>query len=325
MFDIKLNRYFTGPVVLILIIMTIMTGCNNKENYQIAIAEQYGLAYAPLQIIKKQRLLEKNLPEIEVTWRQMANTAAIREAMLAGKLDLGFMAIPPFLIGRDKGMNWKIISGLSACPLGLVTYREDLKNLQDFTVNDRIVLPQPGSIQHILLAMACERETGDARRLDDLLISMAHPDGMNALFSRKEISAHFTSPPYLFKELEQGDMYQILSGYDALGRDFTFIIGAATTLFHDNNPDVYKAFVRSLEEAIEFIRNNPREAADILAVGYNLSSDDVLRYITWPGMEYSMEVKGLEEFALFLKRTGYISRTYNNPGEIMWDVDYYER
>lgn len=306
-----------------IMISIILVGCEKKPDYEISIAEQYGLAYAPLQVMKEKKLLEENLPGIKVNWEQLGNTAAIREAMLAGKLDVGSMAIPPFLIARDKGMEWKIISGLSISPLGLVTYREDIKKLSDFSPKDRIALPQPGSIQHILLSMASTRELADPHRLDDLLVTMAHPDGMNAVLSRQEITAHFTSPPYIFKELEEWGMHQIISGQEAMGKEFTFIIGVTTEGFHDNNPTVYQGFSKSLKEAIAFINDNPEEAAALLAEKYGLTEEEVFKYITWPGMVYTTEVKGLKEFANFLEKSNYISKTYDSLAEVMWEEEYY--
>ncbi|MDI3548070.1 MAG: sulfonate transport system substrate-binding protein [Halanaerobiales bacterium] len=312
-------RKYSAIILISILFILLLSGCKKEVENRISIAEQYGLAYAPLQIMKAKGFLEKNLPGIEVNWEQLGNTAAIREAMLAGKLDIGFMAIPPFLIAWDKGMKWKIISGLSISPLGLVTYRDDIKSIRDFSPEDRIALPQPGSIQHILLSMACEREFSNPRKLDDLLVTMAHPDGMNALLSRKEITAHFTSPPYIFKELKDGKMHQILSGKEAMGKEFTFIVGAATEKFYDNNPRVYKAFVSSLREAIDFINDHPEEAAAILATEYNLPEEEVLKYITWPGMKYTPVIKGLDEFAHFLKKNNYISKIYASREEVIWE------
>ncbi len=318
-----------GIILTILFIgLFIISSCNNKDTnetkgYKISIAEQYGLAYAPLQIMKENKIMEKNLPDVEVNWEQLGNTAAIREAMLADKLDVGFMAIPPFLIGWDKGMEWKMASGLSQSPIGLVTYKEDIKTIKDFTKNDRIALPQPGSVQHILLSMACEREFSDAKTLDDLLVTMKHPDGMNALLGRKDITAHFTSPPYIFKELEQDGMHEILSGSEAMGRDFTFIVGVTTNKFHDDNPVVYDAFIKSLHDAIEFIHNNPEESAEILADQYKLPKEEVLEYITWEGMEYNSNIEGIYEFTDFMVRNGYISKKFDDIDDIIWeDVEY---
>lgn len=307
-----------------LIFSLCLCGCKSTENaakYKIKIAEQYGLAYAPISIMKQNKIMEKNLPGLEVSWQQLGNTAAIREAMLSNNLDVGFMAIPPFLIGWDKGMEWKIASGLSASPIGLITYRDDIQSIKDFSENDRIALPQPGSIQHILLSMACEKEFGNAQKYDDILVTMSHPDGMNTLLTQKDITAHFTSPPYIFKELENKDMHQILSGKEAMGKDFTFIVGATTQKFHDDNPEVYQVFVKSLNEAIDFIQNNPQEAAKTLSSVYDLPEEEVLNYISQ--ITYENKIRGLNEFAAFLSKNDYISKNVTNLNDVLWeDANY---
>ncbi|MTI70656.1 MAG: ABC transporter substrate-binding protein [Firmicutes bacterium] len=311
-------------ILLTLFVFTLsLNGCTSSndtsKNKEIKIAEQYGLAYAPLQIMKDKRILEKNLPEGEVIWKQMGNTAAIREGMISNQVDVGFMAIPPFLIGWDKGMDWKIASGVSSMPIGLVTYKSEIKTIKDLTSEDRIALPQPGSIQHIMLSMASEKVFNDSRKFDNQLVTMAHPDGMNALLAKKDITAHFTSPPYIFKELDHKGFHKVLSGKEAMGKDFTFIIGVTTKAFHDKNSKGYKAFKKSLKEAISFINKYPDKAADILAKEYDLPKKEVLRYITADGTVYSQEVNGLEDFADFMKRNDYISKSFKDRKEILWE------
>jgi len=312
-----------------IIVLTLM-GCESKNEKNvlqnnISIAEQFGLAYAPLQIMKENKILQKNYPGVNIDWKQLGNTAAIRESMLSNQVEVGFMAIPPFLIGLDKGMQWKIASGLSESPVALVTNKENIKSISDFSQKDRIALPQPGSIQHILLAMECEKEFGDAKKLDNLLVTLAHPDGMNALLSAKDITAHFTTPPYLFKELEQNNIHQILDGKEAIGVDFTFVVGVTTNKFHDTKPELYSAFIKSLKESIQFMQKNPDKAADILAPIYKLSKVEVYKYITHKDMVYTDEVKGVNEFAKFMKRNKYISKEYNDKNSTMWDDVKYEK
>ncbi|MTI66087.1 MAG: ABC transporter substrate-binding protein [Firmicutes bacterium] len=310
-------------LLTIFVFSLLLNGCTSNndtsKNKEIKIAEQYGLAYAPLQIMKDKKILEKNLPEGEVIWKQMGNTAAIREGMIANQVDVGFMAIPPFLIGWDKGMDWKIASGVSSMPIGLVTYKSEIKTIKDLTSKDRIALPQPGSIQHIMLSMASEKTFNDSRKFDNQLVTMAHPDGMNALLAKKDITAHFTSPPYIFKELEHEGFHKVLSGKEAMGKDFTFIIGVTTKAFHDKNSEGYKAFVESLKEAISFINKHPDKAADILAKEYDLPKKEVLKYITADGTVYSQEVNGLEDFADFMKRNDYITKSFKNKKEVLWE------
>ncbi|MDF2531875.1 MAG: ABC-type nitrate/sulfonate/bicarbonate transport system, periplasmic component [Clostridia bacterium] len=321
-----MNRYYKLLAILLVLLLCIGSGCSKQPSHtqKITIAEQFGLAYAPLQIMKELKLLEKNQPGIEVNWKQLGNTAAIREAMLAKEVDIGFMAIPPFLIGWDKGMEWKIAAGLSSSPVGLVTNRSDVSSIKDLTVKDRIALPQPGSVQHILLSMASEKEFGDSHKLDNLIITMAHPEGMNALIAKTDVTAHFTAPPYLTEELKNKENKLILSGTEAMEGEFTFIVGVTTISFHDGNAGGYKAFLKALEEAIAFIKTNEEESVEILSHAYNISKEEVEEYLDIQGVEYDTKVQGIDQFAEFMKRNKYINKIPASKADMMWDDVNYE-
>lgn len=285
---------------------------------KIRIAIQFGLGYAPVQIVQEKKLIEKYLPGIQVEWKQMGGEM-IREAMLSGDVDAGFMGQGPFWIAWDKGADWKIATALGVSPLGLQTYRKDLKSLQDFKVEDKIATPYSGSIQHILLAMASEKELGDPKAMDKNMISMQHPDAATALMSKRAIAAHFASPPYLFEELSTPDITQIIDGEQAFGGEFGFLVGPVTRKFHDNNPMAYAAFVMAMNDAINFINASPKEAAIILAPSFKLTEEKVEQYLTWPGTNYSSTPYGLMGFAEFMKEAGYISKVPKSFDEVCWE------
>ena len=287
-----------------------------QASNKLVVAEQYGLAYAPLQVMRAQGFLDAELPDYEIEWSRLGNTAAIREAILAGRLDVGFMGIPPFLIGYDRGMEWSIFTGLSQAPLGLVTWRDDLRSLSDFGPQDKIALPQPGSIQHILLSMACQRQLGNAQALDDRLVTMNHPDGMNALLSRRDISAHFTSPPYLMEELAAEGTSMVVSGRQAMGGDFTFIVGVATDQLSKDNPRAVAALRRALAQSIDYMQTNRPEVLALLAGEYGLSEEKVAEYLNWDGMKYSQQVLGLERFIGFMAEQEYLNESFS-PVEVL--------
>jgi len=295
----------TGAVVAVFLLL--LCSCFQERKATLRIAEQYGLAYAPLQIMKEKKLIEKIYPEARVEWKKLANTAAIREAVLSGGLDAGFMGIPPFLIARDRGMKWKIATGLSQAPLGLVVPAGRYNSLADFPRNKKIALPQPGSIQHILLTMACAGERGKASALDGSLIAMKHPDGMNALLSGA-VEGHFTSPPYLFHETDDPEFELLLSGEEAMGEPFTFIVGVVTEDFQEKNPVLYRHFLQAVEQAILFIKENPEETAALIGNAYSLDTGKVKDFLYRPGMVFETEVRGLERFIQFMNREGYLEK-----------------
>ncbi len=309
---------------IIIICLFMLTGCaSEKSQTEIRIAEQYGIAYAPVQIMRDQKFLEKNAPDAQVTWEQMANTAAIREAMISDHLDIGFMAIPPFLIGWDNGMDWKIATGLSSVPVGLVGNKE-IGSLADIGSDDRIALPQPGSVQHILLAMACQKEFNDPQKMDNQLVTLSHPDGMNVLLAGNEIAAHFTSTPYLELELEDEKMHKILDGKEAFGGDFSFIVGVSTRTFHDDYPLLYEKFNQSLAQAIAFIEESPEEAASILTNYYDLPKEEILAYLSSPGVVYDTGVRGTRQFSDFMTETNYLNKSYGQASDIFWENTKHE-
>lgn len=327
-----MTKKIFAAVTLILIFGSVfMAGCGGTKEggegkntegaapVKVRIALQYGLGYAPLQIAQEQKLIEKYLPGAQVEWKEMGTGGLIREAFVSGDLDAGFMAIPPYLVGWDQGGDWKISMALGSAPQGLQTYRKDITTLKDFKPGDKIAVPIPGSIQHILLAMAAEKELGNPKALDNNLVSMTHPDGATALISESGIAAHYTSPPYLFKELDSPNVKQIVDAEKAFGGEHTFLVGVATKTFHDNNPAAYAAFVAAISEAISFINNNPQEAAKILAPKYKMEPAQVEKYMTWPGTNYTSTPYGIMGFADFMKKAGYIKKVPNSLDEIAWE------
>lgn len=307
-----------GKMIFVVLIMIVLVGCGKKDDNTVKIAQQYGLAYAPIQIMKEKGFLEEELPDKKIEWVKLANTAAIREAVLADNLDVGFMGIPPFLIALDNGMDWKMMTGLSSSPLGLVTYDNAINSLSDFAKQDKIALPQPGSIQHILLAMACERELGKADALDNQLVSMKHPDGFQALTSKQDIKAHFTSPPYVFEELANKDNHMVISGEEAMGSEFTFIVGACTKEFYNNNKDEYEALKKAIDKSIEFMMNNEEETLDILSTLYKMDKDKLKGYLNYEGMKYARDILGVNQFVDFMVRNEYLKKSYKLD-EVIWE------
>ena len=125
---------------------------------ELKIAGQFGLVYAPLMVARKLKIFERY--GLKPVWKEYGSGGAVREALVSGEVDVGFMGIPPFLIGWDKGCQWKVACGFVVIPVGLVTYDPNIKSLKDFKPDDKIAVPSPGSVQHILLAMAAEQELG---------------------------------------------------------------------------------------------------------------------------------------------------------------------
>lgn len=312
-------------IILILIILSLMVSCSNKDtsNKKIVIADQFGLGYAPIQVMKANGFLEESLPDYEVEWVKMGNASAIREAMITGDLDIGFMGIPPFLIGVDNNTPWKIFTGVSEAPLGLVSKNKEIVSLNDIQSSDQIILPQPGSIQHILLQMASKKAFNNAQKFDKQLLTMNHSDGLSAFTGENELNLHFTSPPYIFKELKLKESNLVLSSKEAFGGSFTFIVGVGQASFF-NNQEVYEGFINSLEKSLSFINNDKEGTLKVLSEIYDYSPTTLEEYIYNKETVYTQEIKGLDEFKKFMYTENMIDESFEEEDLIWEDEENFE-
>ncbi len=283
--------------LLFLALFLSATGCGDQNKVkEVNIAEQFGIAYAPLQIMREQQLLEKALPGVKINWKQYGGPIPMREAMLAGEVDFGFMGSAPVLIGIDNGMKWKYATGISFNQVALVTDNPAIKSLRDFSDTDRIAILSPGSTQHALLSIASNQVFGDPDKFDNQIVSLSHPDAMDALLADTEIVAHFSTPPYIDQELAQG-MHIVTTGEEIMGQPFTFITGVAMEDFYENQPEEYDAFLIALNTAIDFINNNMDASVSILAPIYGIDEATLKAQMTYNGTIYSNELLGIEKLA----------------------------
>ncbi|MDI6601811.1 MAG: MetQ/NlpA family ABC transporter substrate-binding protein [Thermoanaerobacteraceae bacterium] len=320
-----MNRWLIFLVIFMLIFS--LTGCSTStsgnntdanQNITIRIATQYGLQYAPAQIMEKKQLIEKYLPGAKIEWQTFPSGGAINEALAANRIDFAFMGPPPFLISWDKGVKIKLVSSVQGGPNGIVTYRQDIKSIMDLKDDDKIAMPGIGSTQHIFLQMESDKLLNDPHAMDDKILSMSHPDAMNALLNR-QVAAHFASAPYYFEELSNPAMHEVLTGREAFGGEFTHIFMVATEEFHNNNPMAYAAVYHALVDAVAIINEQPENAAKILAPIYNLSEEKTLKYITWKEVNYSSTPYGLLKMAEFMKKAGYIKKIPERISDIAFE------
>lgn len=244
---------------------------------RISIAQQFGIGYLILDVVKDQKLIEKHakaqgLERIEVDWNQISGATAMNEALLAGALDVVSAGVPPMLTlwDRTKGrQNVKAVAALGSLPNYLLSNRPGVTSLKDLGEKDRIAVPAAGTgFQSRTLQIETAKQFGreDFRRFDGISVSLPHPDATAALISgATEVTAHFSSAPFYYQALESGNknVRKLLSSYDILGGPATFNVLYTTQKFHDENPRTYKAFYAALVEAAQLIKADKAKAAEI--------------------------------------------------------------
>ena len=289
------------------------------EMSEIHVSRQYGISYLPLMIMEDQKLIEKHAKtagiDVKVDWSKFASGAVMNDALLSGNLQFASGGVAPFTTLWAKtrsNLDVKAVAAINSMPLYLVTNNPKVKTIKDFTDNDKIALPAVKvSIQAVTLQMAAEKAfgSGQEHKLDHLTVSMSHPDGETALLSGKsEVTAHLSSPPFQYQELEHKGMHRVLNSYEVLGGPATFNVVWTTAKFHDENPKVYAAFVAALDEATAQINGNKRAAAETyLRISKDKDSlDDILKMLNDPEIKYTTTPNNVMKYVDFMHKIGSI-------------------
>jgi NitT/TauT family transport system substrate-binding protein len=289
------------------------------EMSEIKVAQQYGISYLPLMVMEEQKLIEKHAKaagvDVTVGWAKFAGGNVMNDALLSNSLQFASGGVAPLvtLWARTKGnLDVKAVSAINSMPLYLNTRNPNVKSLADFTDKDRIALPAVKvSIQAITLQMAAEKAFGEGQqnKLDPLTVTMAHPDAQTALLSgASEIDAHFSSPPFQYQQLKRPGIHTVLNSYDVLGGSATFNVVWTTSKFRNENPKLYDAFVRALEEATAFINRDRKAAAETYL---RMSKDkdsvgDILAMLNDPQIVYTTTPQNVMKYVNFMLKTGAI-------------------
>ena len=289
------------------------------EAAEIKVAQQYGIGYLPLMIMEEQKLIEKyakeNGVDVTVGWAKFAGGNVMNDALLSNSLQFASGGVGPFLTlwSRTRGsLDVKAVSAINSMPLYLNTRNPNVRTIKDFRDTDKIALPAAKvSIQAITLQMAAEKAFGEGQqnRLDALTVSLSHPDAQAALLSgQSEITAHFSSPPFQYQQLKNHAIHTVLNSYDVLGGPATFNVVWTTTRFRTENPRLYEAVVKALDEATALINRDRKWAAETYL---RLSKDkdsvqEILAMLNDPSIVYTTTPQNVMKYVDFMVKTGAI-------------------
>jgi NitT/TauT family transport system substrate-binding protein len=294
---------------------------------KITIAYQPGLGYAPLILMKQQRVIEKKYPGTTVDWKVLASGTPITNGVITGDIEIGAVGTGPFLVGWARGVNWKVIAPLNLGDLWLMAKDPNIKTIADLK-GKRIATPTNTSIQAVALRKMAQVKLGDAKALDSGLVALDHPDGMQALLTG-QIDAHFTSPPFQFQEKVRG-AHIVGKSYSYFGAH-TFLVTVMTQKFYDEHTAFGKFFYNAVAAAQAQIKKNPDKVAHIL-------QDDAGGTPTWrqfkqwlvakdpglkvPALTWTTRPLGMMRTANFMVKTNQLSKMPNNWKEIVFPPVY---
>jgi NitT/TauT family transport system substrate-binding protein len=313
-----MNKLVMGWIVGAAFAAALGGGVARAEVGEIKVAQQYGISYLPLMLMEEGKLIEKQAKaagiDLKVSWVKFAGGNVMNDAILSGDLAFASGGVAPLVTiwSRTKGsLDVKAVSAINSMPLYLNSRNPAVKTVKDFTDKDRIALPAvKSSIQAVTLQMAAEAAFGPGNfaKLDSLTVTRSHPDAQAALLGNTEINAHFSSPPFQYQQLRRNDIHTVLNSYDVLGGPATFNLVWTTQKFVTENPKVYAAFVKALEEAIAQINGNKQAAAEAyLRISKDKDSvQEILAMLNDPKVVFTLTPQNMMKYVDFMAKVGTI-------------------
>ncbi|HVV62162.1 MAG TPA: ABC transporter substrate-binding protein [Pseudolabrys sp.] len=312
-------RHWLGLALAGAAAIALTASAADAEPRTVRIAKQYGISYLPLTIMQEKKLLEaegKKLGlDLTTEWVRFTGGPPMNEALISGNLDFASGGVGPLVTiwsRTQKNLKVKGVSALNSMPLYLNTIKPEIKTIKDFTDKDRIALPAVRvSIQAVVLQMAAEKAFGKGQehKLDPLTVSLSHPDGLAQMMSGKsEITAHLTSAPFQYQELEDKRVHKILDSFEVLGGPHTFNCVWATEKLYSENPKIVKAFVAALREAMKEIKDDPAGSAAlwVKADKSKLPVAEAEKIIKLSENKWTMTPEKTMVFADYMSRVGMV-------------------
>jgi sulfonate transport system substrate-binding protein len=298
---------------LIAVTLTYQPRAVHAEVNQISVAQQFGVAYLPLIVMRSGKLIERHAEKLgvgplQVTWHTFGSGADMNVALISGTLDFASGGVPPVLQIWDRtksGLAVKGVGALGSLPLYLNAIGPNIRTIKDFTSSDRIALPAVKvSIQALLLQMAAGQAFGDSKHdvLDRLTVSLNHPQAVAALLSGTEITGHFSAAPFQDQELKDARVRRILNSYEVLAGPATLNSLYTTTQFRSDNPKVFAAVLGALREAMALINRDKAWAAKIYVEEEKSKLDPAFVHsiISNPEVDFTISPQGFMKFADFM-------------------------
>ena len=292
--------------------------CIRKNNLNIG---HLSTAYHTNFILMENKDLDNDLNK-EINWTLFGTGPAMIEAFNKGELDIGYMGLPPAIIGIDKGVPIKCIAGGHVEGTVMISKREfksffELKNdlYETFSqFNGKSVgVPSKGSIHDVILNFYLNKfnlldkiDVKHYKQAEFIALDMKNgilEGGVGtpalAIFSSTILNSHIVIPPD--KLWEDNPSYGIF----------------CTEKLIENHPEIVIKFLSHHKKASYLIRDSLSIAADKIVKTFEIINRDYAESILAISPKYCIAllegyINATMDFVNTLYKLGYIKKELNN-------------
>ncbi|MEU4428940.1 ABC transporter substrate-binding protein [Actinoplanes sp. NPDC024001] len=230
-------------------------------------------------IVKNQGLLEKALPDYQITWTKFDSGASINTAFVAKSVDIAAIGSSPVARGLSAPLN---IPYQVAFVLDVAGDNEALVARTGSGVTDvaslrgkKVATPFASTAHYSLLAALDQAGVKES----ELTIVDLEPQDILAAWTRGDLDAAYSWLPSL-DELKKTGQVLITSRELAAGGKPTLDLGVVSTAFAEAHPEAVDAWRKVQAQALDVIATDPDAAAKAVGTELNLAPDEAKKQLS---------------------------------------------
>jgi NitT/TauT family transport system substrate-binding protein len=326
----KVIRLLT-VILCISMMLSMLASCSNNQGnsergYEASVIRlNYNLSYtaSAVLLLKLTGILEELLPDdVSVEWTGLEGNTNVRDALAADRIDIGALNTTTFINAIANDLPIMVLSNYAVQTGVIYSARPDIQSLDDIQSGDKGATQSVGNVYHIALMLHALRTYGDAGKFDANLIAMSNSDMLSSVMTSNELSWIMLGFPATKRaDLIDGltpifDMTQII-------KDNNMGITICTNNnFNDRNPVLVEILYDAIEQVIDFMNNNPSEAARLLAEVYeDIYAADIEEQIRTAPPQLEMSESAYNTVAELMYEVGIIP----NPPRLFSELPNYDR
>ena len=225
-------------------------------------------------LMKSMGIVEERYPDVDIQWLSFDSGRDVNTAMVSGGIDVGLVGSVPASTGIAQDLPYQIyfihdIIGDSEALA--VTGASGVISMADLS-GKKIAVPF-GSTSHFSLLSALKQEGMDT---SDVQVLDMQPQDMLAAWQRGDIDGGFVWHPTLSRMMEADGNILVTAKQLAETGIITADLGIVNKDFAATYPDFLAGYVASLDEAVQFYRDDPEAAAESISTELGLSPEESL-------------------------------------------------
>lgn len=309
-------------VVLLAAIMGLVVGCRDSGSQTKEIRIGFQTIPNTEAVAKGEGWHEQNLSGWKVKWVPFESGRDVNNALASASIDIGLVGSTLVATGLSKGIDYQVIwlaDVIGENEALVVKESSGIHEIGDL-VGKTIAVTFGSTTQYSLLG-ALQASQIDPSKVH--IVDMK-PVDMLAAWNRGDIDGGYVWQPTLQQMQQDGGHVLITSGQLAQKGIVTADVIVVRRSFAESHPEQIKAYLTNLNKAVALYREQPDEAATVVAKEFGISNKeaaDMMKELIWLSGEEQLSAdylgspdkpgnfeKVLDDTARFLKEQNLIDQ-----------------